>query len=249
MAENIRVLERAISILNLLSYESRSFGITEIAEKTSLSKATVHRTLSTLMSHHLVVQDNTQKYHIGPGVLMWSSSYNRLTCLLQIARPFIRELAEEVGETVHLVSYENRVACYIDKIESPHPVGMMSKIGTNISLINTAAGRSILSSLSPDELERFLRERSDVPGEIFDRVFLEKILQRSSEQGFAEDNEENEEGIRCVDSAILQGLYHPIGAVSISVPAYRMTDQKALAYGRKVSQTVHAISEKFGYES
>ena len=150
---NIRVLERSLAILAFMAEERRLIGVTEIAEATELSKSTVHRILSTFREKNVVLRDEGGRYQVGPAVLLWADAYRRSSGLAEIARPYMRRLWEETHETVHLFIYENGKAFYLDKLDSPHPVGMRSRIGAPLSLYSTSGGRSILAALSVPELE------------------------------------------------------------------------------------------------
>ena len=247
---SVRVLDRAVRILGFLAESRRRVGITEIADATDLSKATVHRILSTLRDYSIVIRDDGGLYQMGPSVLFWADAYQKKAGLCEIARPWLRALWEEALETVHLFIFEGGEAYYLDKLDSPHPVGMRSHIGARRDLYSTSAGRSILAALPRPDLDAFF-EKTELlprtPNTVTDRKELEKILAVGRERGFCEEVEENEVGIRCVGAAILDLRGYPVGAVSISAPAYRFSDSQSRALGEKLRDTVLAISRELGY--
>ena len=247
---SIRVLDRAMSVLGFMAESRRQVGITEIADAVGLSKATVHRILSTLKDYSVVLKDDSGRYQMGPSVLFWADAYRHRAGLAEISRPLLRRLWEESHETVHLFIFEGGEAYYLDKLDSPHPVGMRSRIGAKRDLYSTSGGRAILAALSEAELDAYLDRTELLPrteNTVTDKEELKNLLAAGRERGFCEEVEENEEGIRCVGAAILDLRGCPVGAVSISAPAYRFSDSQSLALGAKIRETALAISRELGY--
>lgn len=254
LSENggIRVLKRGIAVLNCIASENRSLGVTEISNSTGLSKTTVHRILATFLDSNVLIKDSSGTYQIGPSVLIWGDAYGYKSGLIEISRPFIEDISSDSQETVHLFSYENGSAYYIYKKESSHPVGMKSRIGSRINLYCTAAGRAILASLPKDELMRYFAEiemKKRTPSTITDREDLIHLLERVREAGFAEENQENEEGIRCLASVILDHKGYPVGAMSLSAPAYRFSSEERDIFGPDIRDKAQLISTKLGYRN
>lgn len=248
---SIRVLDRAVSVLGFMAEGKRLVGITEIAEATHLSKATVHRILSTLREYSVVLKDANGRYQMGPSVLFWADAYRKNAGLAEISRPWLRSLWEVSHETVHLFVYECGEAYYLDKLDSPHAVGMRSRIGAKRDLYSTSGGRAILSVLPENELEDYLDHTELLPRTkrtITERGQLEKIIALCRERGFCEEKEENEDGIRCVGAPIRDLRGYPVGAVSISAPAYRFSDEQSFAMGDRIRETALAISRELGYK-
>mgnify|MGYP000846765032 FL=1 len=162
----------------------------------------------------------------------------------------MRRLWEETHETVHLFIYENGKAFYLDKLDSPHPVGMRSRIGAPLSLYSTSGGRSILAALSEPELESYLAKTTlerRTNATVTDQGTLRKILDDVRRNGWAEENQENEEGIRCVGAAVRSLDGTPAGAVSITAPAYRLGDDRAKTLGDRVRTVAEGISRELGF--
>lgn len=247
---SIRVLDRAVSVLGFMAEARRQVGITEIADATGLSKATVHRILSTLRDYSVVLKDDSGRYQMGPSVLFWADAYRRHAGLAEISRPWLRRLWEESNETVHLFIFEAGEAYYLDKLDSPHPVGMRSRIGAKRDLYSTSGGRAILAALPEADLDAYLDTTEMLArtvNTITDKEELKTLLSLCRKRGFCEEIEENEEGIRCVGAAILDLRGFPVGAVSISAPAYRFSDTQSRSLGERIRETALAISRELGY--
>ena len=250
MVENPNsVLEKVFGILDTLSSGEGPLSVTEISRRLELPKATAHRILSRLRERNLVLKDGTGCYQVGPGTLVWAGAYRKTEGLAEIARPHLRRLLEETGETVHLFTYENGKAYYLDKLESLRPVRMMSRIGSSPALHCTSAGRAILSHLPASELESYLagvRLEKRTSRTVTDPSELRFLLERARDRGYAEENEENEEGIRCIGAVILDEWSYPVGALSVTALAYRFGDESVERVGALVRQAAAEISGELG---
>jgi len=249
-ASGVRVLERAILILSTLASAQEPIGLSGLSRVTGLSKATAFRILSTLGDHGLVIKDAGGCYQTGPSVLAWASSFRKKSALIEIARPYLETINREVFETVHLFSYEKGKAYYIDKLESPQPVRLQAVVGGNPALYSTAAGRAILSRLPEREYEEYLAATqlsARTPHTCTDNALFRGIIENTRGRGFAEEDQQNEEGIRCVGAAIVREDGYPIGAISITAPRYRFCDEMAERFGPKVRDAAAEISKRFGY--
>lgn len=250
--KNLQLIERAVAIIDFISESTNSCGLGEVATTTGISKPSTHRILSTLQVYGVVVKDERSKYHIGPKMLHWAEKYRSHSILLQISEPYINEISEISGETVHLVSYENNKAYYIRKVESRHPLQMRSQEGDSLSIHSTAAGKAILSALSPSDLEFFLSNRTlkaKTPHTIIDHEKLTAKLLIYRQQGYSEEIEENENDIRCVAAPILNAESKPVGSVSIALPVYRSNSERAAELGEVLAKIVPQISARLGYSS
>lgn len=249
-SSNIRVLDRALAVLQVLADVRDDAGVTEIATSVGLSKATVYRILATLETHRVVFRTENGRYQMGSAPLLWADAYRRQVDLVVLAHPLLKNLLQDVGETIHLSRYQGGETFYLDKFESSHPVGMRSRIGASLSMYCTAAGRAILARLPQNELDHYLRSTPLVPRT--ERTLVEPgallaMLNVVRRRGWAEEHEENEEGIRCVGAAIVNAQGYPVGALSISAPAYRFADDQIRPLGEKALEAARAISALMGY--
>jgi DNA-binding IclR family transcriptional regulator len=247
---NLQLLERTIAILDYISAEGRACSLKEIVGATGISKPSVHRVLSTLNNNLLVIKDEYTRYRMGPRVLRWAQACKGNSELLTISAPFLKRIWDSSGETIHLVSYENGRAYYLFKRESRHPLQMRSRKGDMLLLHSTGAGKAILFSLPKAEFEAFLsttRLEKRTPHTITDpEVFFEqrRLFQIN---GFCQEIQENEVDIRCIAAPILNNEGYPMGAVSITCPIYRCSDEKAEELGRLLAEVLPELSSEFGY--
>ena len=232
----IRVLSRAFSILTHLAHEKRPLGITEISSAVSLPKATVYRILDSLEAERAVI-NRGGSYELGPVTLLLADGYRSQVGFAEAARTHLLSLRNETKETVHLFVYERGELYYLDKIESPYQVRMHSRIGGRASLFRLSAGKAVLACLSSGDMKEI---QDPVPPEV--AAELPGIRSR----GYAVDDEQNEQGLRCVGAAILDGSGRPRGAVSVSAPVYRFPPHIVESMGLLVKRSAEAISLSVG---
>ncbi len=170
------------------------------------------------------------------------------------AEPFLRDLAERTKETIHLVILDRNEIVYIDKVETdrnPSGLKMASRIGLRNPAHSSAVGKMILANFSEEELQSFLREETlmrRTKNTITDPILLREHLKSVRKQGYAVDDEENEKGIRCVAAPIYNEIGKTVAAISITVPAFRVTKKTIQETLKKeVMATASKISERLGF--
>lgn len=252
MAENtIRLIDRTMLILSFLTRNPDGAGVAEIGGDVGLPPATVYRILSTLCAHGAVNRVAKGHYQIGPAVLSWANAYSRKTGISRIAELHVERLWEETGETANLFYLEGWQLCFIKRLQSPQPISTSCRVGGMLSLYSSSAGRAVLAALPDRAISQYLDATDLAP--LTDRTLVDrqdlwdKIMEARS-LGYGEENEENEPGIRCVGAAILDASGSPAGAVSLTVPAFRLDDDRVAVMGAKVSATARVISSGMGWK-
>lgn len=193
------------------------------------------------------VQDG--RYSPGSTILSLSAQLAEMLDLAELARPAMEALQKLLPETVHLALLEGDHAVYIAKLDGLRQFRMASQVGNRLDLHCTSIGKAILAHLSaedrrervqPAALERRTAHTITSPD------VLEKELESIRDQGFAIDDEENEEQIRCVGAAVFDEHGHAIGALSLSAPAFAMPLAMARLLGPSVTGAACAVSLSLG---
>lgn len=150
-------LRRALSILMFLAEDGGhpvGVTLTELATGLGLSKSTVLRLAAPLREARLVDQDaESGRYRLGPQNALLGQVYLERLDVRRVASPLLQQLAEEVGETVHLLTFDAPEIVYIDKVESPQPVRMHSRIGSRQPAYCTATGKAFLAHATEDVVD------------------------------------------------------------------------------------------------
>ena len=251
----VQTIERISAILDIIGESPGGMSIRQVSSQLNLPKGTVHRLLSSLIYVGYIRQDaGSRNYFLGLKLLDLGGLVASQLDLRKIAGPLLHALADKSKETVHMVVWDQDEVAYIEKVEPPSDMGglrMASRIGSRNPAHSCAVGKIFLSYFSPTELEDFI-SRKGLPARtsntITDAVALKQELKTIREQGYALDDEENEKGIRCVGAPVLGESGTPVAAISISGPAFRVTQK--IAHGvlkREIMRTAAEISRSLGY--
>ena len=243
---NIMSVERALDILIYLNRQGGPVGISQIAKDLGVYKSTVHRTLQTLETRHFVEQDSQSgKYGLGVVYISMAAKIKKY----DLYRPFATRLHQEFREAINVsVLDETSPDIYKSVIVFKEDSGggilsVSPKIGTSIECYCSSVGKCLLAFAPGIAEERLTRYRFTkyTASTITDKAALLAELARVRAQGYALDNEEQENGLVCVGVPILNKDGQAVAAMSISGPAQRMRDHdQALLIGR-LKETAAAL--------
>lgn len=198
----IQSVDRALNILELISEAEDGLSLAQIAQKIGLPKSTVHGLVSTLRDHKYLRQDDEDgRYLMGLQLFELGSKAARSWDIRDAAKPAMRWLGKEFGETVHLGCEDNGEVLYLDKIAADSLITIVSDIGTRLPMHCSGLGKALLSHKSESEIKRFIQTKGLTPltgRTITDPDKFIKELAKIKEQGFALDDGEIMEGLRCV---------------------------------------------------
>lgn len=247
----IRSVDRALSIIETLTEYRKGLGLVELSNKVGLNKTTTYRMICAIMSHGWITKDpSTGNYRLTLRLFELGSKVSSQTSLLSIARPYLEELSEKTGETLHFVVQEGADVVYLYKEESSlQSIKMESRVGMRNPMFVTGVGKAILCHLGHDEIKRLWNVSKTTVGaknSILDFEEMMAELKRTKERGWALDDEENEVGVRCVAVPILDRQNHPLAAISISGSVFHITPDKYDYYANLLKDAVAKISKQIG---
>lgn len=245
----VRLVDRTISILSFLAQKREGAGVAEIAAAVALSPATTYRILAALCEHKAAVRIAKGLYQMGPLTLFWGQAYDRKTGLAEVGGDIIQRVWEESRETVNLFYLEGRQLCFIKRLPSPQPISTNCRVGGLLRLYASSAGRAVLAALPDREVDAYfdaVELTPLTPRTIASRDGLWEKIREARRLGYGEENEENEPGVRCVGAAVLNADHRPVGAVSVTAPAFRMDDAAAKFLGERIAWAASAISAEMG---
>jgi len=219
-------VERAFEFLDLVA-EAKPHGVTltDLARASALPVSTCHRYVSTLVDLGALSKDSAGRLFLGAKLLTLTQAALEGNTLRTQARPYLEQLAAVSGETVHLGAHTDHGIVYIDKIDSEQAVRLVSRIGSVVPHYCTAMGKAVLAVLSPEERAPFLAKATAHTSYTLTGSNLDAEIQAIAERRWAIDEQENEEGVRCIGAAIVSPTGELLGAVSVSGPAGRFTRQ------------------------
>lgn len=244
-----KTVVKALRLLRLVA-EQPGLTLAELSRAGDVPAPTAYRLLRALQDEDLLRLDPSRRYHLGAGCLLLGSQFLEGIDLRAEARSLLEGLVDETGETAHLGIPDGVDVLYVDKVDTRHPVRMYSRIGARSPMYSTAMGKALLAAADSELVERVIEKGLPrrTANTITDPHRFRTELERVRERGYAIDDIENEEGIRCVGAAILAGDDKPVGAISVSGPASRMTDQRLGEIANAVVHATRAVAERIGYE-
>lgn len=241
----VQSLIRAIDILDLVSKNKEGINVTEISDQLNLHKSTAYRLLSTLEYKNFVKKDKNKKYKVGKRVIEIGYQALNNIDLRKEMRPILQKLGEITEETIHLGVLDNFKVFYIDKVETSHTIRMYSSIGKGGPLYCTGIGKALLAFSEQEYINRFLKQVKFVKytdNTITHKKELKDELEKIKKSGYAIDNMEHEDNIRCVAAPILDYSGDLIAAISISAPTQRMSMKRATKLSKLIVDNTKKMS-------
>jgi IclR family KDG regulon transcriptional repressor len=247
----VQSVERTFDIIEVLSHEKDGLGLTDIGKKVGLHKSTVFRLLSSLAEKGYIDKNpKTANYRLSLKFIELSSTFLNNLELKTEALPFLKKLASLTTQAVYFAILDGWEAIYIEKVETFESIRKYDIIGKRAPSYCTALGKSLLSGLSEDEIRERLQGiplTPFTPNTItsFDRLIQEVDLIRA--RGWSEDDEEYEEGLRCIAAPIYDYRNCVIAAVSTSGPKNIISKERDEEISRYVIGAARDISKSMGY--
>ena len=220
----VQSLVRAFGILDELA--KRTSTLQELARALDLPRSTTHRLLTTMEALRYVAFDRrTRCWTIGVQAFTVGAVFAQTRDLGHLGRSIMRSLASELRHCVNIAVPEGPGICYVDQVAAEGCPQTAARPGVILPLHTTASGKVVMAHWSTFELDRYLdrtalaarTERS-----IVDESLLRPELALIRERGFAIDDEEHEQGLRCVATVVLDHAGAPRGALSISDRSSRL---------------------------
>jgi len=249
----IRSIDRTLQILELFSLEKPEWGVTEISKALNIYKSNVHNVLTTLAEKGFVIKDSkTDKYKLGIKFFELGSIVIKNMDLRKIAHPYMEKLLKEFNETVHLGILVEGEILSIEQEESGQSLSSRIFIGKRAPLHCTGIGKAIMAYLPKDKFAFTIKEIGLIrytEGTISNEEELEKELEKIREQGYAVDNMEHEEGVRCVAGPIRDYTGKVSASLSVSGPAFRINENNVPNIAKKVKEYCDYISKEMGHSN
>ena len=225
--------------------------IGEIARHLELDRSTTYRILLSLEQCGLVEKDQkTGEYSLGLSAFEIGNTYLRRMDFIKISKPIMTELALKVQETVHLAVLSEAEIVYVDKVDSPRTLGVMSKIGQRAPVYCTALGKVLLAFQPESEQSRIIRKirlTPLTPRTITSKQKLVEELKAIRKQGYSLDHREIEQEVECIGAPIRDHLENVIAALSISGPRRKIDTPMERQYVSQVMEAAALVSSKMGY--
>lgn len=248
----IQSLDRGLQILFILS-EHRSRGVTELADDLQVNKSTVFRLLDTMRMRGLVQQDEvTAKYRLGIGILQISDGLIKNLDIIGIAKPVLKQLMAATKESAHLCTLSEDKVYIVDEVKSNYVMKVSAAIGQEEPIFCSSVGKSILAYLPEDKIDRILSSMEFIPYTKKTKMKKDELiaeLAQIRQQGYALDDEELSEGVRCIAAPIFNFKGQVKNSIGISGPSLRLDLNNLTPYIENIKIAAKNISYGIGYRN
>lgn len=246
----LKSVEHALRVVRLVANRG-SVTVGDVASELAVAPSTAHRLLSTLRHEAFVAQDRPGGvYHPGPTITELTVAAFGGVDLRDAARPVLDELRTEVQETVSLVVLVGKTGRFIESVEGPRSVRVVSRLGVVLPAHCTSGGKALLAALAPEDLEsRFPDHQLDgvSPHSIRDWDALHAELNRIRRRGWATNFGEGDGGIAGLGACIRGESGAPVAGIAVAAPISRLRNlQTAFTLAPALLESAAAVEQRLG---
>jgi len=246
----IKSVAKALSIIDYISKNDET-TLQNISRDIGIPKSTALGILKTLEQFKYIDKLDGKKYELGIYLFELGNNVRKKINLDVIAKPYLEKLAEEIGETVNLAILDNNEVLLLDKYKPDYGFQIGAQIGTRLKPHCIAVGKVLISHLNEEELDKLI-EKNGLPkmtkNTITNKKGLKKHLSNVYEEGFAEDNSELMENMRCIAAPIYNHNGENIAAISISSLESRLKGKIFKKAKKLLLKYSKNISKDLGYK-
>lgn len=239
-------IERAFTVLDLIAAAPAGLSLSEITELAGFPKTTAFVVVSALRDQGALRLEGTQ-YFLGPKLAELGGKAVQRLDVRAVAMPHMQKLSEQTGFTVHLGVLEGTQVVFVEKVEGGGFIRFGTYVGLSQPFHLSSLGKAIAAHLPQDKLEEMLRvpfiRRTRYT--TTDPVAFQDMLAAVRQQGFAVEDEENEEGVRCIGAPIFDGS-GIVAAISITAVRSQLPAESFTPVGAFVVQAANGISAELG---
>lgn len=242
-----RSVQKAFTLLQAFRSSDESLTSAELSRRAKLPEASGYRLIQTLEEIGAIVRGPNGRYR--PGMLLVSLSHNVAIreLLPQASQAMLSDLAARLSLTVHMGVLEDNMVTYIAKVGGSSNFAVHTRVGAQLEAYCSGLGKILLASLPEVELESFINEGEFVPltsHTITDPTAFRSEIAKVRAQGYAVDNREISENMRCIAVPIRDASGNTVAAISVSDDALLMVGKRQREVREALSATAAAIRDK-----
>jgi IclR family acetate operon transcriptional repressor len=245
----VQALDRALVLLEHLA-KGPGRTLSDLAEETGLAVATTFRALQTLQAHRMVeVEEPGQLWHIGAGAFRIGTAFLRRTKVVERARQPMDLLMRETGETANLGVEVRGEVLFLAQVETSEAIRAFFPPGTKGPMHSSGIGKALLAWYPEDRVKAIIARQGlekFTSLTITSESALLRDLARTRERGFAIDDQERAEGMRCIAAPVFNAYAEPVAGLSVSGPAFRVGLSDAARIGALVRAAADRVTEATG---
>ena len=225
----INSIERCLKVIDILSHHPAGLRLTEISDYLQLHPSSVHHMVSTLLPHDYITQDpDTKRYSLGFRFLEISRKILDNLDIRNVAHRHLEFLRQESQQAVHLAMLRDDKVVYIDKLDTPSGLSLATYVGFATDPHAAAGGKVLLAGLKDEAVRGIYKNKplKDYGKNTITRLpVLMAELDKIRKRGYAVDDEEYYEGVRCVAAPVRSGG-QVVAAISVTGSIFTMTQDR-----------------------
>jgi len=246
----IQSLHRGLIILEAVAKSTHPVSVSELTELLGIDHSSAFRLANTLKRRgFLSCPPDSKSYMLGPSMWHLVQGYDWSRMLVRIAHPALKTLARQTGETSHLAVQEHEKALFIDHVVSNHAISVSGQTGELVPLYCTAHGKALLADFTLDQLRALFgagRLSAYTARTVVSLDDLAGDCAETRSRGFAMDDGEFHEGLRCAAAPIRDRLGVVIASIGISAPAIRFPDHLCRTRSEQVIKAAREVEHTLG---
>src|ERR1051326_1898792 len=243
-------LDRGLLIIEAVGKSAEPVSLGHLASLLGIDRSSAFRLANTLKRRGFLANPAAGRdYVLGPSVWRLSRQYDWSKMLATVAHDHLKSLAADTNETAHLAVREGRKALFIDHVTSNHVIAVSGQTGELVPLYCTSHGKALLSDFEETDLTNLFGGK---PLKAFTKNTIQAIRSLAKEcesirgQGFATDESEYLEGVRCIAAPIRDRDGAVIASIGISAPSARLPKEREPEFAARVVTTAAQIGHMVG---
>jgi len=246
----VQSLGRAFAILEEVARHREGIGLADLSKLVGLHNSTTFHLAKTMVSLGYIRQEkDSKRYRVGRPLFALAASALDEIEMVSVATPVLEDLSRETGESSHFAVRMGDAVIVIARTSGPGAFQLTDRVGVVRPVHCTALGKVILASLRHDQLERFLERVELKPSTEKSITEIPALLRQIAEirrTGIASDDGEFNLEVRCVAVPVKDFTGQIIGALGISGPIWRLSNQALQSRGKIVQAAARRLSAAFG---
>jgi DNA-binding IclR family transcriptional regulator len=246
-------LERGLRIIEAIAVINGSATLAEIARKTALPRSTAHHLLRALIEFGYLVQDgDARTYTLSPKLFRLTGRTWTKEQLAEIAMPFLDGLSLRTGEGTSLAVLRDGIVTIIAKREPEGPVRVVQEVGARRPIHCTAVGKTLAAWLPQRELDGIIRRtvfERKTPNTITSPAAFHRELAHIRATGFAIDNEEHIQGIRCISATVYDHSGEVRASLCVVGPKNHLPRRRLAEIRQTLATVAGDLSARLGHGS
>ncbi|MGB7042462.1 MAG: IclR family transcriptional regulator, partial [Xanthobacteraceae bacterium] len=246
----IQSLGRAFGILEEVARHRDGIGLADLSRLVGLHNSTTFHLAKTMAALGYVRQEkDTKRYRIGRPLFALAASALDEIEMISVATPVLEELARQTGECSHFAVRMGDAIVVIARTSGPGAFQLADRVGVVRPAHCTALGKAILAALPPDQLAGLLKRTGLKPStekSITEISVLLREIEEIKRTAIAFDDGEFNLEVRCIAAPVKNFTGKVIGALGVSGPVWRLSNQAVKSRARIVQEAAARLSGEFG---